>query len=283
MTKIGVAGNSLSFYEEGHSSTMEAAKWCADRKIDIFEYSFGKGITVSDVTAQKIGREFKCNGVEISIHAPYYINFANPEREAIEKNFGYVIRSLEKLSVFDNGERIVFHPATQGKVSREEAVSVAKRNLIELADVIKENGLNKYKTCIETMGKIAQIGTVEEVTDFCNIADFFYPCVDFGHVNAREGGILKRKEDFLKVFDDIERISGKDKLEKLHVHFSKIEYAKKGEVRHLTFEDEVYGPDYKPFLEAVKERGLKPYIICESAGTQDIDAKAMKEYYNSLI
>ena len=85
------------------------------------------------------------------------------------------------------------------------------------------------------------------------------------------------------MFDDIERLSGKDKLEKLHVHFSKIEYTKKGEVRHLTFEDEVYGPDYKPFLEAVKERGLKPYIICESAGTQDIDAKAMKEYYNSLI
>ena len=51
MTKIGVAGNSLSFYNEGHSSTVEAAAWCAARKIDIFEYSFGKGVNMTDSTA----------------------------------------------------------------------------------------------------------------------------------------------------------------------------------------------------------------------------------------
>lgn len=282
MTKIGVAGNSLSFYEEGHSSTIEAAKWCADRKIDIFEYSFGKGITVSDVTAQKIGREFKCNGVEISIHAPYYINFANPEREAIEKNFGYVIRSLEKLSVFDNGERIVFHPATQGKVSREEAVSVAKRNLIELADVIKENGLNKYKTCIETMGKIAQIGTVEEVTDFCNIADFFYPCVDFGHINARTHGSLKTAEDYENIIKYMFDNLAETKVKNMHVHFSKVMYGKGGEIKHLTFKDTEYGPEFEPLAEIFVKYDMSPVIICESSGTQAEDAMTMRRIYDSV-
>ena len=89
MTKIGVAGNSQSFYDEGHSSTIESAAWCAERGIGIFEYSFGKGISLSDETAFKIGQEFKKYGIENSVHAPYYINFANPSRESIEKNFDF--------------------------------------------------------------------------------------------------------------------------------------------------------------------------------------------------
>lgn len=282
MTKIGVAGNSLSFYADGNTSTIEAAKWCADRGIDIFEYSFGKGITLSDATAQKIGREFKNNGVELSIHAPYYINFANPEREAIEKNFGYVVRSLEKLRVFNNGERIVFHPATQGKATREDAVAVALRNLTELASVVCEHGLDKYKICIETMGKIAQLGTVEEVVAFCSVADFFYPCIDFGHINARTHGSLKTTEDFEQIIKYMLDNMPQEKVVNMHVHFSKVMYGKGGEIKHLTFDDNVYGPDFEPLAEAFFKYNISPTIICESSGTQAEDAVSMRKIYDRI-
>lgn len=282
MTKIGVAGNSLSFYEEGHTSTIEAGKWCADRKIDIFEYSFGKGINLSDLTAQKIGREFKNNGVEISVHAPYYINFANPSRESIEKNFGYVLGSLSKLKAFDDGDRVVFHPATQGKVSREEAVSVADRNIQELAAIIEENGLSDYKICIETMGKIAQIGTVDEVVAFCRHADFFYPCIDFGHINARTQGSLRTAADFDEILAFMLDNMPRFKVENMHVHFSKIMYGKGGEIKHLTFEDDVYGPQFEPLAEVLVKHSLNPYIICESSGTQAEDAVFMRRTYDSV-
>ena len=60
-------------------------------------------------------------------------------------------------------------------------------------------------------------------------------------------------------------------------------YSAKGEVKHLTFDgDNVYGPDYEPMLQALKIKNIEPYIVSESAGTQDIDAKAMKTYYFSL-
>lgn len=283
MTKIGVAGNSVSFYDEGHSSTIEAGKWCADRGIDIFEYSFGKGINVSDLTAEKIGREFKNHGVEISVHAPYYINFANPQREAIEKNFSYVIRSLEKLRAFDNGERVVFHPATQGKVSREEAVAVADKNLAELASIIEQNDLMGYKICIETMGKIAQIGTVEEVVSFCRHSDSFYPCIDFGHLNARTHGSLKGVADYENVIRYMLDNMPENKVRNMHVHFSKIMYGKGGEIKHLTFEDTEYGPEFEPLAEVLVKYSLNPKIICESSGTQAEDAIFMRRVYNSLI
>lgn len=280
--KFGPSGNGAAYAEAGFTGSANSAKWVKDMGLDCFEYSFGRGVNLGDETAAAIGKKFRDESVELSVHAPYYINFANPDDEKAANSYGYVLSTLRAAKLM-GAKRIVFHPAAQGKLTRSEADELTKKRLETLATLIEDGGYSDMIVCPETMGKQAQIGTVEEIAEFVNIAPFYYPCVDFGHVNAREGGILKRKEDFLKVFDDIERISGKDKLEKLHVHFSKIEYTKKGEVRHLTFEDEVYGPDYKPFLEAVKERGLKPYIICESAGTQDIDAKAMKEYYNSLI
>ena len=65
----------------------------------------------------------------------------------------------------------------------------------------------------------------------------------------------------------------------MHVHFSKIEYGKGGEIRHLTFADETYGPEFEPLAEILAEYRLEPWILSESAGTQSIDAKTMKNLY----
>ena len=74
---------------------------------------------------------------------------------------------------------------------------------------------------------------------------------------------------------------GIEKMRSFHVHFSKIEYTLKGEVKHLTFEDQVYGPEFSPLSSALKDLNLEPFVICESAGTQDIDAVEMKKIYFS--
>ena len=132
------------------------------------------------------------------------------------------------------------------------------------------------------MGKIAQIGTVEEITEFCKTDKVFTPCVDFGHVNARVQGSLKTEEDYEKLLRYMIDGLGFERMKNFHVHFSKIEYSARGEVRHLTFEDTVYGPEFKPLSDTLKKLGLEPYIVCESAGTQDIDALKMRKiYYNN--
>ena len=162
---------------------------------------------------------------------------------------------------------------------REEAMRRCRENLEILREKIYENGFDDMMFCPETMGKKRQIGTVEEIAEFCKIDKIYIPCVDFGHINAREGGVLKSAGDFKALLSYMIGELGFDKMERFHTHFSKIQYGAGGEIRHLTFEDEEYGPDYRDFLQAVKELGLQPYIICESAGTQAEDAVKMKEYY----
>lgn len=282
MIKFGVAGNSNSFYEEGYKGTLDAATWCKKRGIELFEYSFGRGISMSDATAAAIGNEFSLNNVELSIHAPYFINFANTDPIMIAKSVSYITTCLDK-AVFLHAPRIVFHAAAQGKMERSQAVNTAKENLKLLIDKVSEKGYQDFILCPETMGKIGQIGTVEEIIEFCNMADYFYPCIDFGHINAREQGILKAEADYQHIIDKLSDALPSQKVKNMHIHFSKIEYGKGGEVRHLTFEDKTFGPDFEPLAEVLIKNVLHPHIISESDGTQAEDAIEMKKIYYNLL
>ena len=133
--------------------------------------------------------------------------------------------------------------------------------------------------CPETMGKLAQIGTVEEITRFCKIDSVFTPCIDFGHINAREQGSLKTVEDYKSRLQYMIDELGYERMKHFHAHFSKIMYSAKGEVKHLTFDDAVYGPEFEPLAIALKELKLEPYIVSESAGMQAEEAEYMKKVY----
>ncbi len=278
MIKFGPSGNSVAFSAAGYAKSEDSAVWVKNAGLNCFEYSFGRGVNMSDERAISIGEAFKNAGVEISVHAPYYINLANPEEENAEKSYAYIINSAKKLKLL-GGKRVVFHPASQGKMKREAAVDLTEKRMLILRDRIYENGLDDIMFCPETMGKLGQIGTIEEIVRFCKLDKIYIPAVDFGHINAREFGSLKTERDYLDRLNYMVDNLGYEKMKRFHIHFSKIEYSAKGEVRHLTFEDEHYGPEFAPLAKALKKLNLEPYIICESAGTQDIDAVKMQKEY----
>ena len=281
MIKFGPSGNSESFYAEGYKHTEQAAEFVKARGLNCFEYSFGRGVRMTEEKAISIGEAFQKAGVEISVHAPYFINFANPDEEMVAKSYGYVLDSAKTCKLMQ-GKRIVFHPATQGKMERETAVDLTVERLKILRDYVYLNDLQDMLFCPETMGKLAQIGTVEEITRFCEIDPIYLPCVDFGHVNAREQGSLKTVADYKSRLEYMIERLGYERMKNFHVHFSKIQYSAKGEVRHLTFADETYGPEFEPLAVALKDLALEPYIVSESDGMQAEEALQMKNAYFSL-
>lgn len=278
MIKFGPSGNSEDFFAAGKKTSEQSAEWVKSLGLEAFEYSFGRGVLMGDEKAASINSAFKKAGVEISVHAPYFINFANPDEEMIEKSFGYVLQSARAVRLM-GGTRVIFHPATQGKDERSVAVARAKDNIKRLAEKICENGYSDCIFCPETMGKQGQIGTIEEVVDFCSTSELFLPTIDFGHVNAREQGSLKTALDYRTRLEYMIEKLGYERVKHFHVHFSKIQYGPKGELRHLNFDDQKYGPEFEPLAEALCELKLEPIIICESAGHQDKDALYMKNAY----
>ena len=281
MIKFGPSGNSERFYAKGLSHTEDAAKFVRDMGLDCFEYSFGRGVRMSEGKAISIGEAFSEQNIEISVHAPYYIHFANPSDESAQNSYNYVLDSGRALKLM-GGKRCVFHSATQGKAEREDALRLTEERMKTLRDYIYLNGLNDLYFCPETMGKIAQIGTLEEIVRLCKIDTVFLPAIDFGHINAREQGSLNSVSDYKSRLEYMIGELGYERVKHFHVHFSKIQYGAKGEIRHLTFEDEIYGPSFEPLAIALKDLKLEPYIVSESAGTQAEDALEMKRIYERV-
>lgn len=280
--KFGPSGHDESFMNEGNTATLQMPAWLKARGLDLFEYSFGQGVRIKEATARAIGDEAQKYGIEMSVHAPYFINFASVEQEKADNSITYLTSSLKVLRYF-KGERCVFHTGSEGKQPRKEAFARAKDNFLKALAVIEESGLSDLIVCPETMGKTAQIGTVEEVAELCSLSKNVYPCIDFGHVNALNQGSLKTADDFQRVVDVFFEKAGEEKTKNMHVHFSKIQYGAKGEIRHLTFADNVFGPEFEPFCEVIVKNNLTPHVLSESAGTQALDAKTMQNIYNAAL
>ena len=278
---FGPAGNSQEFYDSGFSATISAPEFLHQKGLTAYEYQCGRGVRVSEKTALPLKKNAEKYGVALSLHAPYYISLASKEEEKRENSIRYIMESARAADLM-GAARIVVHPGGVGKMTREDAFALGKETLGRALEQLRDEGLSHITVCPETMGKVGQLGDLEEVLGFCLLSEQCVPCIDFGHLNARTQGGLPSKEAFAAVLGRIADVLGEERARRFHSHFSKIEYSRGGEVRHLTFEDTVFGPDYEPLLELVYAKNASPVFICESAGTQSQDAAAMKQYYDSL-
>ena len=279
---IGPSGNSQIFYDSGYKKSLQAPQFLKSVGLNGYEYSFGRGFTMGFDMAKSLGEEAKKNGIMVSVHAPYYINFANPSDEMIEKSINYVKKSIEYLCLMQ-GEKVVVHTASVGKTTRQDAIERVKQTLQKCLIEVKStfDMKNKY-ICLETMGKYQQIGTYQEIIDLCTMDEILMPTFDFGHINCVMQGGLKTEEDYEKIFAYCFEKLGEFRTKNCHIHFSKIEYSSKGEIKHLDLSDTVFGPEFQPLAKVIKKLGLTPSIICESKNMMMEDAIKLKDIYQSV-
>ena len=283
MIKIGPVGFSKIFLNDGHSTSFEVPAWLSSHGLSAYEYSFDHGFNLKEEGAKRLGEQASLNNVLMSIHAPFYINFANPSQEMIEKSFGYLFRCIEYLRLF-GGRDIVFHTASCGKLERSVALELTANRMDMFLEQLYKKGYTDKTLCPETMGKTAQIGTYKEIVDLCMKDKLLIPTFDFGHINCLMGGGLKTEDDFRKIIDyGIEKL-GKEKMDRCHIHFSKIEYSESNnEVKHLDFSDTIYGPNVEPLLNVLVDYNMSPTIICESRDMMMEDALKIKDAYDKIL
>lgn len=278
---FGTAGTSQSFAEQGYKNSVQVPEYTAKMGLDAFEYQCGRGVRIKEELASKIRAQAAVHGTYFSLHAPYYISMSSLEEEKRLNSVDYILQSAAAIRAL-GGQRVIFHSGSCGKQSREAALEKALDTMHRIVAAVDEAGFSDIVLCPETMGKVGQLGTLDEVLALCRVDKRITPCIDFGHLNARDQGSIKTKQAYAAILDRMGEVLGDERASRFHVHFSKIEYTTGGEKQHLTFADTVYGPDFEPLLELCYERGLSPVIICESAGTQAEDAATMKRYYQSL-
>ena len=276
--KFGPAGNAESF---PYKSSVDAPHWLSGLGLDAYEYQCGKGVNVGEETARKLGAAAAEHGVALSLHAPYFINLANPDPESLKKTTGYVIAAC-RAADWMGAARVVIHSGALMKRTRREAQDIALKSLREIVSAVDGEGLGHITLCPETMGKINQLGDLDEVLELCTLDGRLTPCIDFGHLYARTLGELEGHEACVGMLDRVAEVLGEERASRFHSHFSKIQFTPNGgEKMHLTFDQDEFGPDPAPLMAEIARRGWNPTFICESAGTQAEDAVTMKKLYQA--
>ena len=282
MVKFGTAGLDANFTLQGFKKTIEAPVYLEKMGLDAFEYQCGRGVRISEKAASEFGAACREKNITLSLHAPYYISMSSVDETKRLNSIGYILDSAKAVKAM-GGSRVIFHSGSCAKMPRDAALAKAADTMKLIMNALDENDLGDITVCPETMGKVNQLGSLSEVMALCKVDERIIPCIDFGHLNARDMGSIKSIEDYKNIIETMENEIGIDRTKIFHSHFSKIEYTAGGEKRHLTFEDMIYGPQFEPLMEIIARKNLSPTIICESDGTQGIDAAQMKAYYKSIL
>jgi len=278
---FGPAGTAESFAAMGYKKTTQIPEYLEKLGLNAFEYQCGRGVRVNANTAASLKKDFAEKNLRMSLHAPYYISLSSVEEEKRQGSVRYILESAAAAKLL-GADRIVVHSGSCAELSRQDALELAKGTLKAAMAALDEAGLSEITVCPETMGKLNQLGTLEEVLELCTVDDRLLPCIDWGHLNARTLGKMTTREEFEEAFRLFDNKLGRDRLRVFHSHFSRIEYTEKGgEKKHLTFADQQYGPWFEPLAELILKYGCTPVIICESAGTQSEDAAAMRDCYRA--
>ena len=282
MIKFGPAGNDDSFYKSGYKNSEEMPKYLSQKGLNAYEYQCSRGVRVSDGKAELLKKEAEKYGVSLSVHSPYYISLSTQDEEKKKATIKYIIDTMIAAKKM-GATRVVVHAGALLGLDREFAVESSCRLLKRAKEEADKLGLQDIHICPETMGKINQLGDSKEIIKMCKVDESFLPTIDFGHLYCRSLGKIVTEKDWeeeLKMYIDE---LGYERMKHFHSHFSKMEYTENGgEKRHVTFNDDNFGPDFEAVAKALKKLKLEPTIICESAGTQSEDSLKMKNIYENM-
>ena len=278
--RFGTAGLSDSYPGKTFDPEKIAA-YTAGFGLTAFEYQCGRGVRLAHDKAAALGAACAARGIALSVHAPYYISMSSLEEDKRLHSIDYLLQSCALVKAL-GGRRVVFHSGSCGKQSREAALEKALDTMRRAVAAVDAAGYGDCILCPETMGKVNQLGTLDEVLALCSVDERITPCIDFGHLYARSQGTEFAGDhaaaDYAALLDKLQ-VLGPARAAQFHAHFSRIAYTKGGEKCHLTLGDTAYGPPHAPLLALLKARGLAPTIICESDGTQAEDARTLAQAY----
>lgn len=238
-----------------------------------YEYQGTRGVRISEDNAEKLAENAEKHNIWVTIHGQYWINFASQNEETIEKSKDRLFKAA-RIGALMSAHQVVFHPAYYSDRSSEEAMELVVEGVTEVARRLKENNI-EILLGPETSGKKSQLGSLDEILQICQAAPMTAPTIDFAHVHARANGILESKEDYLKIFEQIEDELGPNAVQNLHTHFTELEYNEKGEKKHITYGNK-NSPPFRPLAEIIVGNGYTPTIISESP-ILDKDALKFKE------
>jgi len=257
-------------------TSLDGIRCCSELGLNAMEIEFVRSIYLTSKAAKEVGELAKESKINLSIHAPYFINLSSIDKKVIEAS---------KKRIFDSAVRagemgawiVVFHPGYYSGLPPEKAFEEVKKSCEDLIDRMKTQGIRNVLLGLETTGKVSQFGTLEENIEISKQVDGCVPVLDPAHLFARNGG----KIDYSEMFEKLKSL----KLNHIHTHFSSVKWrpvkatGKGNEWYHMEIKNNQ--PPFEPLAKEVLKRKLDITIISESPVLEQ-DSLIMKEVFKKL-
>ncbi len=260
-----------------NDSSIEGIKQVKKLGLKCMELEFVQGVRVDEEMAVEISKVAKQNGIVLSAHAPYFINFNSLDKKKIHASRHRLLQSA-RIGHLCGAISVVFHPGFYMGKEKGDVYKIMKQEILQIVKILKDED-NPILIRPEVTGKISSFGDLGEVLRLSCEIENVLPCVDFAHLHARTGK-YNSYEEFCKVLMFIKKKLGEEALQEMHIHVAGIQYGPKGERKHLNLKDSDL--NQSDLLCALKEFDVKGIVICESPNLEE-DALMLQKRYKSLL
>ncbi|MFC2010847.1 TIM barrel protein [Chloroflexota bacterium] len=264
-------------YSAQSPTTTSGIKRIAELGLGCMEIEFVQGVRMSEASARQVAEVATREGIKLSAHAPYFLNFNAHEPEKIRASQDRLLKTA-RIASLCGAQSAVFHAAFYLGDPPDKAYNTVKKYLEEVMHQLKQEN-NQVWIRPEVMGKNSQFGTIEEILNLCVELEGLAPCIDFAHWHSRTG-TFNSYQEFAAILVQIKERLGRAALDEMHIHFSGISYGGKGERKHLNLKDSDL--QYIELIKALSDYEVKGLVICESPNRED-DALLLQETYSSRL
>ena len=217
--------------------------------------------------AERFGELAREADVALSVHAPIAGFMGHLERDRKYNMATGMLDHSAGVAVACGAEVVVFHPGFLLGREREAALESVADQLGSLRERLEGKG-RAVPFGVEVMGRVRDLGTLDDVLWLAEHVDWVRPVIDFAHLHAVSDGAYTDVEVFADALGRADAVL--EPAAPFHVHFSDIAYANRNETKHLPYGEGTLRAE--PLRDALARFDRPATVISESPGEESHQA-----------
>jgi len=209
--------------------------------------------------AAEFGRLAREAKIALSVHAPIAGFMGHAERgKKLNMATGMLDHSAG-IAKAAGAEPVVFHPGFLLGRTRAAAIKSICEQLGELRERLERKD-RAVPFGIEVMGRVREIGSLEDVLEISQRTGWVRPVLDFAHMHATSDGAFTDAEPFNAALEGADEVL--EPGAPFHIHFSDIAFANRNETKHLPYGEGTLRAE--PLKQALRKFRRTANVISES-------------------
>jgi deoxyribonuclease IV len=197
------------------------------------EIDFESGFWMDYPFAERLGELAHAHEIALSVHAPLFgfMGHVEPSGRKFSSAVGALDRSAG-IAAASGAELVVFHPGFLLERPRETALDAVVEQLGTLRERLEGKG-RAVPFGVEVMGRVRDLGSLDDVLEISRRAGWVRPVLDFAHMHATSDGAFTEVEPFATALEATDELL--EPGTPFHIHFSDIAFANRNETKHLPY------------------------------------------------